>query len=119
MLTRKGYIMTTLLPAIICIIGLAYIYYLEFKNPKKERDIFIDITIAVILCVVSLFTMYELHFNFKDISTSLYLVLLVFGIIYIFVVLKHDKEYKIEKNKQEEQQESEETEESDNEEKAE
>ena len=44
------------LPAILCILIMAYIIYLEFKNPKSERDMFVDLSISIIILIVSIYS---------------------------------------------------------------
>ena len=82
-----------LITVAICFIAILYIIYLEFKNPLKKRDIFIDIVISIILIIASIFQIYELDFNFKSYITWLYLVLVLLAIFYIIIVIMHNKKY--------------------------
>lgn len=83
------------LPAVLCIFIVAYIIYLEIKNPKKERDIFVDISITGIVMLVGIYSMYEYKFDFKRLVVILYVLLLLMSIAYILLVLHNDKKAKL------------------------
>ena len=94
--------MKELLPAILCIIILGYIIYLEFKDHKPKRDLFVDMSIAIIIMIVGLYSMYEYHFDFHIQVVWWYVVLLVMGAFYVFLVFYHEKHPKEVVNKKEE-----------------
>ncbi len=99
-----------LITGILCFLAISYIIYLEFRNPLKKRDIFIDITISIILIIICIFQFYELDFQFFkagkiNLVIWIYVLLILMGIFYIIIVLKHHKAY-LEKQKQEENLES-------------
>ena len=87
------------MPAVLCIFIVAYIIYLEIKNPKKDRDLFVDISISIIIMLVGFYSMYEYKFDIKLLIVDLYLGLLALSIGYIGLVVYN---YKRLKNKQEE-----------------
>lgn len=91
-----------LLPALLCIFIMGYIIYLEFKNPKYGRDIFVDISITVIILIVALYSMYEYKYDFSLRVVQLYLALIVVGIFYIGLVFYHEKhpKKKVDENEQ-------------------
>lgn len=80
-----------LLPALLCIFIMCYIIYLEFKNPKYGRDIFVDISITVIILIVALYSMYEYKYDFSLRIVQLYIGLIIIGIFYIGLVFYHEK----------------------------
>jgi len=80
--------------SIFCLLAMSYIIFLEFKNPYKDRDIFIDISISVLLCVIGIFTFYETNFNMKEFASIAYLVLIALSIFYCVIVVIHNKKYK-------------------------
>lgn len=80
-----------ILPALLCILIMAYIIYLEFKNPKFERDLFVDLSISIIILIVSIYSMYELKFDFTKKETIAYVVLSLIGIFYICLVVYNEK----------------------------
>ncbi|MBR2891548.1 MAG: hypothetical protein IKC22_04110 [Bacilli bacterium] len=80
-----------LLPALLCIVIMMYIIYLEFKNPKYGRDIFIDLSITIIVLIVSVFSIYEYKFDFSKTICQLYIGLILIGIFYIGLVYYHEK----------------------------
>ena len=82
-----------LLTGIFCLIATAYIIYLEFKNPMKKRDIFIDIMIGVILVVISLFELYEIDFLKAGFIFWIYIALIILGSFYIVIVALHHHKY--------------------------
>lgn len=87
------------MPAVLCIFIVAYIIYLEIKNPKKDRDLFVDISISIIIMLVGFYSMYEYKFDIKLLIVDLYLGLLALSIGYIGLVVYN---YKRLNNKQEE-----------------
>lgn len=80
-----------LLPALLCIFIMAYIIYLEFKNPKYGRDIFVDLSITIIILIVAIYSIYEYQFDFLNHVCQLYLGLIGIGIFYISLVFYHEK----------------------------
>jgi CDP-diglyceride synthetase len=86
------------LPAILCILIMAYIIYLEFKNPKSERDMFVDLSISIIILIVSIYSLYELHFDFTRQASIAYIVLILTAAFYIGLVVynvKHPKKHNL------------------------
>ena len=89
------------MPAVLCIFIVAYIIYLEITNPKKDRDLFVDISISVIIMLVGIYSMYEYKFDFSKHVVGLYLALLVLSVGYIGLVIYNDKKLKRENTNQE------------------
>lgn len=87
------------MPAVLCIFIVAYIIYLEIKSPKKDRDLFVDISISVIIMLVGIYSMYEYKFNVKLLVVDLYLVLIALSFGYIGLVVYNYKRL----NKQEQE----------------
>ena len=87
------------MPAVLCIFIVAYIIYLEIKSPKKDRDLFVDISISVIIMVVGIYRMYEYKFNVKLLVVDLYLGLIALSFGYIGLVVYNYKRL----NKQEQE----------------
>lgn len=87
------------MPAVLCIFIVAYIIYLEIKNPKKDRDLFVDISISVIIMLVGIYSMYEYKFNVKLLVVDLYLGLIALSFGYIGLVVYNYKRL----NKQEQE----------------
>lgn len=87
------------MPAVLCIFIVAYIIYLEIKNPKKDRDLFVDISISVIIMLVGIYSMYEYKFNLKLLVVDLYLGLIALSFGYIGLVVYNYKRL----NKQEQE----------------
>jgi Ca2+/Na+ antiporter len=83
------------MPAVLCIFIVAYIIYLEIKSPKKDRNLFVDISISVIIMLVGIYSMYEYKFDFKRLVVILYVLLLLMSIAYILLVLHNDKKAKL------------------------
>ena len=83
-----------LITGIFCLIAISYVIYLEFKNPKKKRDIFIDVVIGTILIIISLFEMYEIDFKASGAILWIFVALILLGIFYIVIVLIHHKKYR-------------------------
>ena len=79
------------MPAVLCIFIVAYIIYLEIKNPKKDRDLFVDISISVIIMLVGIYSMYEYKFDIKLLVVDLYLGLLALSFGYIGLVIYNYK----------------------------
>ena len=78
---------------------VAYIIYLEFKNPKKDRDLFVDISISIIIMLVGFYSMYEYKFNVSLLVVDLYLGLIALSFGYIGLVLYNYKRLnKLEEN---------------------
>ena len=102
MLTRKRYFMIELLPALLCIFIMAYVIYLEFKEPKYNRDMFVDMSISIIIIIVGLYSMYEFKFDPKVSAFWAYIALLVMGFFYIGLVIYHEKHPKKQNVEQEE-----------------
>ncbi len=75
------------MPALLCIFIVLYIIYLEIKSPKKDRDLFVDISISVIIMLVGFYSMYEYKFDVKLLVVDLYLGLLALSIGYIGLVV--------------------------------
>lgn len=75
------------MPALLCIFIVLYIIYLEIKSPKKDRDLFVDISISVIIMLVGFYSMYEYKFDVKLLVVDLYLGLLALSIGYIGLVI--------------------------------
>lgn len=82
------------LPAVLCIFIVAYIIYLEIKNPNKNRDLFVDLSISIIIMLVGIYSMYEYKFDFSKLVVKLYIVLLIMSIGYILLVVNNDKKIK-------------------------
>ena len=100
-----------LMPALLCIFIMGYIIFQEFKYPKYGRDIFVDISITVIILIVALYSMYEYKFDFSKNVVLLYLLLIGIGLFYIGLVFYHEKHpKKTEEEKGDEKQVNEETE---------
>lgn len=87
------------MPAVLCIFIVAYIIYLEIKSPKKDRDLFVDISISVIIMLVGIYSMYEYKFNVKLLVVDLYLGLIALSFGYIGLVVYNYKRL----NKQEQE----------------
>lgn len=87
--------MIELLPALLCIVIMLYIIYLEFTNPKYGRDIFVDLSITIIVLIVALYSIYEYQFNLKLTVCQLYLGLIGIGGFYIGLVFYHEKHPKL------------------------
>lgn len=86
------------LPALLCILIMAYIIYLELKNPKSERDLFVDLSVSIIILIVAVYSLYELLFDITQIATIAYIVLIFIAVFYIGLVLynvKHPKNKEI------------------------
>lgn len=86
------------LPAILCILIMAYIIYLEIRNPKSERDLFVDLSISIIILIVSIYSLYELHFDFTQKASIAYIVLILTAFFYIGLVVynvKHPKNHEL------------------------
>ena len=79
------------MPAVLCIFIVAYIIYLEITNPKKDRDLFVDISISVIIMLVGIYSMYEYKFDIKLLVVDLYLGLLALSFGYIGLVIYNYK----------------------------
>ena len=79
------------MPAVLCIFIVAYIIYLEFKNPKKDRDLFVDISISITIMLVGFYSMYEYKFNVSLLVVDLYLGLIALSFGYIGLVLYNYK----------------------------
>ena len=87
------------MPAVLCIFIVAYIIYLEIKSPKKDRDLFVDSSISVIIMLVGIYSMYEYKFNVKLLVVDLYLGLIALSFGYIGLVVYNYKRL----NKQEQE----------------
>ena len=87
------------MPAVLCIFIVAYIIYLEIKSPKKDRDLFVDISISVIIMLVGIYSMYEYKFDVKLLVVDLYLGLIALSFGYIGLVVYNYK--KLNNNEQE------------------
>lgn len=86
------------LPALLCILIMAYIIYLELKNPKSERDLFVDLSVSIIILIVAVYSLYELLFDITQIATIAYIVLIFIAVFYIGLVfynVKHPKNKEI------------------------
>ncbi len=82
------------LPALLCLFIMAYVIYLEFKNPKKGRDIFVDISISIIILIVALYSIYEFKFDLSLLASKLYLCLIAMSFFYVGLVFYHEKHIK-------------------------
>ena len=91
--------MIELLPALLCITIMFYIIYLEIKNPKYGRDIFVDLSITIIVLIVAIYSIYEYQFDFTKTICQLYLGLISLGCFYIGLVFYHEKHPKEVENK--------------------
>ena len=91
--------MIELLPALLCITIMCYIIYLEITNPKYGRDIFVDLSITIIVLIVAIYSIYEYQFDFSKTICQLYLGLISIGCFYIGLVFYHENHPKEVENK--------------------
>lgn len=99
--------MKELLPALLCIFIMLYVIYLEFKNPKYNRDMFVDLSISIIIMIVGIYSMYEYKFDIKVNAVKAYIGLLALGVFYVCLVFYHEKHPKKQEEVKEEQAEKE------------
>lgn len=83
--------MKELLPALLCIFIMLYVIYMEIKNPKYNRDMFVDLSISIIIMIVGIYSMYEYKFDIKVNAVKAYIGLLALGVIYLCLVFYHEK----------------------------
>ena len=80
-----------------------YLVFSEFrglKNKTPKNDVLVDIVIALVLMLISIYQIYKLKCNLTQYLTYLYLLVLILGYAYAVIAQIHANAVKSNKNKQ-------------------
>ena len=80
-----------------------YLVFSEFRGLKiktPKNDVLVDIVIALVLMLISIYQIYKLKCNLTQYLTYLYLLVLILGYAYAVIAQIHANAVKSNKNKQ-------------------
>lgn len=81
----------TIIIAIIILVLICVLFYKEIKN-NKEVDLFFNLITTFIGIGISLFSLFDINFNFKLIETYVYILTIIITLIFtIYYLIKHKK----------------------------